>query len=76
MVNNVKIVVVKIEGDGSESRQHLIVTVRIDAPFQKFELQLQVENTGNPQQALEEARQKLLDLGKEIVKAADHPLVM
>ena len=76
MADNVNILVLKIESDGSGSRPHLIVTARINAPFLNFELQLQVGNTGNPQQALAEARQKLLDLGNGIVKALDHPLAM
>lgn len=76
MADNVKIVVVKIESDGSESRHHLTVTARIVAPLQNFELQLRVHNTGNPQQALDEARQELLNLGNGIVQALDHPLVM
>ena len=76
MADNVNISVLKIESDGSGSRQHLIVTTRINAPSLNFELQLQVGNTGNPQQALEEARQKLLDLGNGIAKAAGHPLAM
>jgi hypothetical protein len=76
MADNVKIVVMKIEGDGSESRQNLTVTAKIEASSQNFELQIRVQNTGNPQLALDVARQKLLDLGNGIVKALDHPLVM
>jgi hypothetical protein len=76
MADNVNILVLKIESDGSGSRQHLIVTVRVNAPFLNFELEIQVGNTGNPQQALEDARQKLLNLGNGIAKAADHPLAM
>jgi hypothetical protein len=75
MEDNVSILALKIESDGSGSR-HLIVTTRVNAPFLNFELQIQVDNTGNPQQALEEARQRLLDLGNGIVKALDRPLVM
>jgi hypothetical protein len=48
----------------------------VNAPFLNFELEIQVENTGNPQQALENARQKLLGLENGIAKAADHPLAM
>jgi hypothetical protein len=76
MADNVSILVLKIESDGSGSRQHLIVTARVNAPFLNFELQIQVDNTSNPQQALEETRQRLLDLGNGIVKALDRPLVM
>ena len=76
MADNVNFLVLKIESDGSGSRQHLIVTVRVNAPFLNFELEIQVGNTGNPQQALEDARQKLLNLGNGIAKAADHPLAM
>jgi hypothetical protein len=72
MAYNVSIKVSKIESAGP----HISVTTQIDAPFLNFELQFRVDNTGSPQQALEEARLRLLDLGNGIVAAADHPLVM
>jgi hypothetical protein len=75
-MNNVKISVTKIETDTGLSRQQLTVTTKIDAPSLNFELVFQVRNTGNPQDALEEVRQRLLELGNGIAAASDHPLVM
>ncbi len=72
MAYNVGIKVSKIESAGP----YIIVTTQIDAPLLNFELQFQVDNFGNPEKAIEETRQKLLDLGNGIVAAADHPLVM
>jgi hypothetical protein len=72
MAYNVSVKVSKIESSGP----HITVTTQIDAPFLNFELQFRVDNFGNPQQAIEETRQKLLDLGNGIVAAAGHPLVM
>lgn len=76
MADNVKITVLKIETTKGASRSDVTVTAQIDAPFLNFELEIVVNNTGNPQQALEEARTKLFELGNGIAKAAGHPLAM
>jgi hypothetical protein len=76
MTDNVKISVTKIETDTGLSRQQLTVTTKIGAPSLDFELVFQVKNTGNPQDALEEVRQRLFELGNGIATAAGHPLVM